>query len=152
RWAALAILGDDGPEASWVTFVPEPDFAGFLIHVSRLAPHTRHLLARPRASLAISEREQEGRDPFLAARVSIHAEAEVIARESADYPAAAGRYIGRLPESEPLFGFGDFVLFRLRPARARFVAGFGRIFTLDAAGLRRAAVSGPAADSPRSTS
>ncbi|NJM13164.1 MAG: hypothetical protein HC889_16020 [Synechococcaceae cyanobacterium SM1_2_3] len=71
RWAALASLGADGPEASWVAYAPEADFNGFLLHLSTLSAHTRNLLADPRASLAISEPERDGEDPQTLARVMI---------------------------------------------------------------------------------
>ena len=52
RWAALASLGVDGPEASWVAYAPEADFSGFLLHLSTLSAHTRNLLADPRVQQA----------------------------------------------------------------------------------------------------
>jgi putative heme iron utilization protein len=63
RWAALATQGPEGPEASWVAYVPEADFDGFLLHLSTLAAHTRNLLADPRVGLAISEPERDSEDP-----------------------------------------------------------------------------------------
>ena len=72
RWAALGTLDDKGaPSLSFVAYVPEPDFGGFLIHVSRLAGHTQSLLARPRAALGISDPDSGQDDPQLLARHSI---------------------------------------------------------------------------------
>jgi len=45
----------------------------------------------------------------------------------------------RFPDSSLLFGFGDFLLFRLVPREARFVAGFARAYTIDAEELKKAA-------------
>jgi len=42
-------LGADGPEASQVAYAVEGAFDGFLLHLSQLAAHTKHLLAEPRA-------------------------------------------------------------------------------------------------------
>lgn len=140
RWAALATEGDQGPEASWVAYVPENDFSGFLLHLSRLSAHTRNLLRDPRACLAISEREVNG-DPQTLARVTIQGRVEVVAKETEDYALSGRRYLERLPDSEHLFGFGDFMLFRLAPSRVRFIGGFARAYTLDAEGLRAAARS-----------
>lgn len=142
RWAALATQGPDGPEASWVAYVPEADCNGFLLHLSSLAAHTRHLLADPRAGLAISEAEQADADPQTLARVMIHGRVAVLAKDSADYQAAALRYQDRLPDSIPRFDFSDFQLLRLTPTRIRFVGGFARAYTLDAAALRAAAQDG----------
>ena len=141
RWAALATQGEEGPEISWVAYVAEIDFSSFLLHLSRLAPHTRNLLRDPRTCLAISEQEQEGGDPQLLARVMIQGHVDVIDRETAAYAEAARRYQERLPDSASWFGFGDFVLFRLMPERVRFVSGFAQSYTLDVEGLQRAALA-----------
>ncbi|MGB5065009.1 MAG: pyridoxamine 5'-phosphate oxidase family protein, partial [Candidatus Competibacter sp.] len=78
RWAALATQGPDGSEASWVAYVPEPDFSGFLLHLSTLSAHTRNLLADPRAGLAISEPERDGEDPQTLARVTVQGAVAII--------------------------------------------------------------------------
>ena len=139
RWAALASLGADGPEASWVAYAPEADCSGFLLHLSTLSAHTRNLLADLRTSLAISEPERDGEDPQTLARVMIQGQVAVIAKDSADYPAAALCYQQRLPDSTPRFEFSDFLLLRLIPTQARFVGGFARAYQMDAAALQSAA-------------
>lgn len=139
HWAALATQGPEGPEASWVAYVPEADFGGFLLHLSTLASHTRHLLADPRAGLAISEPERAGEDPQTLARIMIQGKIAILPKGSLDYREASRRYQAQLPGSVPRFEFGDFLLLRLIPSRARFVGGFARAYTLDAATLRVAA-------------
>lgn len=139
RWAALATQGPDGPEASWVAYVPEADFSSFLLHLSTLSSHTRNLLANPHAGLAISEPEQEGVDPQTLARVMLQGEVAMIAKDSAAYQEAARRYQERLPDATLRFEFGDFLLLRLTPTRIHFVGGFARAYTLDDIGLRAAA-------------
>ncbi|HYQ92249.1 MAG TPA: pyridoxamine 5'-phosphate oxidase family protein [Candidatus Competibacteraceae bacterium] len=140
RWAALASQGADGPEASWVACAVAPDFTFFLLHLSRLAAHTRNLVQDPRASLALSEREREGEDPQLLVRVMLKGRAEVIPRHHPDYTVAAQLYQKQLPASVPLFEFEDFLLFRFVSIQARFVGGFARARTLDAAALRQVAM------------
>lgn len=138
HWAALATQGPEGPEASWVAYVPEADFGGFLLHLSTLAAHTRNLLADPRAGLAISEPERDGEDPQTLARVMIQGRIVVLSRNSEDYQEASRRYQEQLPGSASRFEFGDFLLLRLTPARIRFVGGFARAYTLDDIALRAA--------------
>jgi hypothetical protein len=140
RWAALATQGGEGPEASWVAYVAEEDFSGILLHLSRLAAHTRNVLANPRAGLAISEREQAARDPQELARVMIQGSVAVLTPETTAYRIAANRYLQRLPQAQRLFTFSDFLLLRLIPTRARFVGGFARAYTLDAGQLQEAAI------------
>ena len=139
RWAALASQGETGPEASWVAYAPEAHFSGFLLHLSQLAAHTRNLLHDPRACLAISEQERPGEDPQLLVRVMIQGRVAPISPETSDYIQAGQCYRERLPDSEPLFAFRDFVFLRLTPSRIRLVTGFGHIYSLDPEVLQQAA-------------
>ena len=136
RWAALATLAEDGPLASMVAYVPEPGLGGFLLHLSRLAAHTRTLLQDARASWVITEMDSGEGDPQTLARVSIQGGVTVLSRDSEEFSVAHMAYIHRLPESGPLFGFSDFVLFRLRPVEARYIGGFARAYTLDGGQLQ----------------
>lgn len=143
RWAALATQGDGGPLASMVAYAYEPDFGGFLMHLSRLSLHTRNLLANPSASIAISEPDTaQVRDPQTLARVSIQGEAQPLRADSPGYATARALYEQRFPDSSLLFGFEDFVLLRLLPREARFVAGFARAYTVSGGELREASGRG----------
>ncbi len=73
------------------------------------------------------------------ARVSIQGEARPLQEDSRGYAEARALYEKRFSDSSPLFGFGDFLLFRLVPREARFVAGFARAYTVDAEELRETA-------------
>jgi len=141
RWAALATLAEDGPLASMVAYVPEPGLGGFLLHLSRLAAHTRNLLQDGRASLVITETDTGEGDPQTLARVSIQARVAVLSRDSEEFSAARAAYIHRLPEAELLFGFSDFVLFRLGPVEARYIGGFARAYTLSGGQLQKIATN-----------
>jgi len=123
-----------------VAYACEPDLAGFLLHLSRLSTHTRNLLASPTASIAISEPDTaQVHNPQTLARVSIQCEARPLREDSPGYAEAKALYEKRFPDSSPLFGFDDFLLFRLVPREARFVAGFARAYTVGAEELKEAA-------------
>lgn len=139
RWAALATLSEEGPLASMVAYVPEPGFGGFLLHLSRLAAHTRNLLHDARASLVITQPDSGEGDPQTLARASIQGRVTVLSRDSEAFATARAAYVHRLPESEPLFGFGDFMLFRLQPTEVRYVGGFARAYTLSGGQLQKMA-------------
>lgn len=140
RWASLATTNADGqPSASMVAYAVEPDFKGVLLHLSRLAEHTGNLLERPMAALAISEPDPGTGDPQQLARVSLQGPVETVGRESRGFAAARDIYLARLPTAAPLFDFPDFVLFRLRSEKARFVGGFARAHSYGAADLQRLA-------------
>ncbi len=142
RWAALATLREDGvPYVSYVAYVAEPDYSGCFLHLSRLAPHTHYLLSGGRVSLGISAPDDGTGDPQLLPRVTLTGTIETLARDTPAYAAARALYLARLPEAERLFGFGDFVLFRVRVTAARYVGGFARAATLSDEELRRVAQS-----------
>ncbi len=139
RVAALGTLREDSPFASMVAYAAEPDFGGLLLHLSRLAPHTKHLLAHPLAALLIHERDDNRDDPQTLARITLVGAATPIAAESAAFAAARACYLARLPAAAPLFDFPDFALFRFVPSEARYIGGFARAYTLTLEHLRQAA-------------
>jgi len=138
RWAALATARDNEPLATWVAVVPEDDLGGFVLHLSRLALHTRYLETNPRASLAFTEPDRGAGDPQELARVSLQGHVETVARDSAGYAAARERYLARFPTAAQTFELGDFALMRFVTASARYVPGFGRVHRLGPAELRTA--------------
>ncbi len=136
RWGALASIGDDGlPLASSVAYALAPDARGFLLHLSRLAEHTRNLLKRPQASLVISLPDHGDGDPQTLARVSVQGQVERLQPDQTEYAQARGAYVARLPDADQRFGFSDFELFLFAPSRGHFVGGFARAFPLDADGV-----------------
>lgn len=139
RWGALATLDSGAPLASMVAYAPEPDLSGLLLFLSGLSVHTQNLLADPRASLAVSEPDSGTGDPQTLPRVSLQGAAAVIARESAGFGPAWARYVERFPDAAPRLDLGDFQLFRLTPAEARYVGGFARATRLSGEDLREAA-------------
>ena len=124
RSGALATLmpstGD--PYCSLVNVATAPDGAPLLL-ISRLAVHTKNILADPRVSLMLDERKAG--DPLEGARVMLMGTAAVT-----DDPQARRRYLARQPEAEMFAGFGDFAVYRIALKGAHLVAGFGRIVDL----------------------
>ena len=131
RWATLATVSESMPFASQVAFVCEPGFDSCLLHLSRLAAHTRNLLTDGNASLSIGEPDDGREDPQTLARISLQCRAEPISRDdTAKWTAAQRLYLQRLPAARRTFGFADFVLFRLQVRSARYVGGFADAHTL----------------------
>jgi heme oxygenase (biliverdin-IX-beta and delta-forming) len=124
RSGALATLmpASGDPYCSLVNVATAADGAPLLL-ISRLAVHTKNILADPRVSLMIDERK-EG-DPLQGARVMLMGTAAVT-----DDPQARQRYLTRQPEAEMFAGFGDFAFYRIALKGAHLVAGFGRIVDL----------------------
>ncbi|MEI7769701.1 MAG: pyridoxamine 5'-phosphate oxidase family protein [Chloroflexales bacterium] len=136
RQAALGTLVDGSPFLSMVLYAierREGAAPAILIHVSRLAPHTRQLLADPRASLMVMQPDVDADDPQALPRVTFQVTAGVIHVDGQDFATARASYLDRLPQQEYLFGFPDFLLVRLSPSQARYVGGFASAFSLNAA-------------------
>jgi putative heme iron utilization protein len=127
RQGALATLmpGSGDPYCSLVNVASHCDGSPILL-ISRLALHTRNILADPRVSLMLDERA-EG-DPLEGARIMLAGKAEQ--DDGADRGVLRRRYLNAHPSSEAFVSFEDFSFFRIRPATAHLVAGFGRIVDL----------------------
>jgi putative heme iron utilization protein len=135
RWAAFATARDNLPLATWVALAPEDDLGGFLLHLSRLALHTRYLETNPRASLSFTEPDRGAGDPQELARVSLQGYIETIGRRADGYADARERYLARFPAAATTFELGDFALLRFVTETARYVPGFGRVHRLTVAEL-----------------
>jgi putative heme iron utilization protein len=131
-WVALASCDEAGaPQASMVAVAPARDDQGLLLHLSKLAAHTRNLLRDPKASVVLSEPYHPSSDPQQLARVSFEGEVKPLTPESEGYAQSRQAYLARLPDAEPLFSFADFGLFLLIPSKGRFVGGFGRALSFE---------------------
>ena len=142
RQGALGTLHNGAPFVSMVAYAPEPSFGGYLLHLSRLSPHTRHLLEAPAAALLIAERDDDRDDVQTLARITLMGDARPIDLADPAYPTARDCYLARLPAAELLFTFPDFLLFRMAPREARYIGGFARAYTLTPEHLRQAAELG----------
>jgi len=127
RQGALATLmaGSGDPYCSLVSTASHPDGSPILL-ISRLAVHTRNLLADSRVSLMLDERA-EG-DPLEGARIMLAGRAAEAGPDEADV--LRRRYLNAHPSAEAFAGFKDFSFFRIIPTGAHLVAGFGRIVDL----------------------
>jgi heme iron utilization protein len=127
RQGALATLmaGSGDPYCSLVNVASHPDGSPILL-ISRLALHTKNLLADPRVSLMLDERA-EG-DPLEGSRIMLAGRAEEASGEGAAI--LRRRYLNAHPSAEAFVEFKDFSLFRIIPSGAHLVAGFGRIVDL----------------------
>ena len=124
RSGALATLmaGAGDPYCSLVNVATAFDGSPILL-ISRLAIHTKNILADARVSLMLDERK-EG-DPLQGARVMLMGRAEQT--NDADI---RRRYLARQPEAYMFADFPDFAFYRIALGGAHLVAGFGRIVDL----------------------
>jgi hypothetical protein len=127
RQGALATLmaGSGDPYCSLLNVASHADGSPILL-ISRLALHTRNILADSRVSLMLDERA-EG-DPLEGARIMVAGRAEETTGDDAGI--LRQRYLNAHPSAEAFVNFKDFSFFRIRPSGAHLVAGFGRIVDL----------------------
>lgn len=134
--AALATLHRERPAVSMVPFALLPGGEGFVIHVSRLATHTRDMLDHPEVALLITASPESGASPLALPRLSVQGQARPCPADAARHEAARRAYLAKLPEAEPLLAFSDFSFFVVEPESLRFVAGFGQAMAFKADRLR----------------
>jgi heme iron utilization protein len=126
RQGALATLmaGSGDPYCSLVNVASCSDGSPILL-ISRLAVHTRNLLADARVSLMLDERV-EG-DPLEGSRIMLSGHVEEV---TSGEDIVRRRYLNAHPAAEAFVDFKDFSFFRIRPTGTHLVAGFGRILDL----------------------
>jgi putative heme iron utilization protein len=127
RQGALATLMAKGgaPYCSLVNVASDVDGAPILL-ISRLAVHTRNILADPRVSLMLDERAAG--DPLEGARIMVAGEAHE--KTGDELSGLRRRYLNAHPDAENFADFPDFGFFRVRIDGVHLVAGFGRIVDL----------------------
>jgi putative heme iron utilization protein len=128
RQGALATLmaGSGDPYCSLVNVASHPDGSPILL-LSRLAVHTKNILADARVSLMLDERA-EG-DPLEGARIMLAGRAEEASGAAAEI--LRRRYLNAHPSADAFVEFKDFAFFRIIPSGTHLVAGFGRIVDLN---------------------
>jgi hypothetical protein len=126
----VADLGAAAPYASLVRVAP--DWAGRpLLLLSDLAQHTRNAAGDARVCLLLTDPAART-EPLAGSRASVLGR---LAR--ADTDALRARYLRYHPEAERYAALADFRLYRLEPAAAHLVGGFGRIAWCEGAGALR---------------
>jgi putative heme iron utilization protein len=127
--AALGTLHQGAPFVSMVPFAVARD-GSLILHVSRLAAHTRDMVNNSEVSLLIAELESSGKMPQALARVTFQGRAQMLERDSQKHIDAREVYLSRFPDAASLFEFSDFNIFIIKPVSARVIAGFGQAVTI----------------------
>ena len=107
-----------------------------MLCLSTLAEHGRNVTRDPRASLVIGEPDVTG-DPLDSGRVTLAGHLEQPQDE--ELVTAQAAYKQASPASGLYGGFGDFTYYVLRIERVRWVGGYGRMDSTDAAAYHAAA-------------
>jgi putative heme iron utilization protein len=131
RSLQLSTVGPDGiPHCGYTPYLYRAP-SSFYIFVSKLAPHTRHLLTNGTVAIMIIADEQSTSQIFARARVSYFCDAKGIAPDSPDFTLVLDDYQQRHGKMAGMLRqLPDFVLFQLQPRSGQFVMGFGKAYTL----------------------
>lgn len=127
---ALGTLRGGEPFVSMCPYALLPAGQGLVVHVSRLATHTRDMLEHPGVSVLVTDRRSPEVPPQAVARATLEASAEPCAEGDPRYAAARAAYLARFPDTEFMFGFADFTLFVIVPRALRFVGGFAQAWSI----------------------
>lgn len=127
--AALGTVRRDEPFVSMVPYALLAD-GSFVVHVSRLATHTRDMEEHPAVSVMVTAHRQPDVPAQAVPRATLQAQARVLPPEDGAYAAARAAYLARFPDTGFMFDFADFRLFVLAPRAVRFVAGFAQAGSL----------------------
>jgi putative heme iron utilization protein len=132
----VASLSADGaPWGSVVTYGALADGAPVLL-VSLMAEHTRNLEADARASLVVAEPPND-ENPLDRGRVTLAGRA--VQPTGEERVAARAAHLAAMPSAALYVDFDDFRLFVLEIERVRWVGGYGRMDSVDAAEYAAAA-------------
>ncbi|WP_170546363.1 HugZ family protein [Ruegeria arenilitoris] len=102
--------------------------------ISTLADHTRALHANPACALLIGEPGETG-DPLTHPRLTLHAEARFVARDSSEHGHLRARYLALRPKAKLYVDFTDFGFVRFEISEALLNGGFGKAWRLASADL-----------------
>ena len=135
--AALGTLHNGEPFVSMVPYALVPLGRGFVIHVSRLATHTKDMETHAGVSLLVMDERAPEVPPQALPRVTVQGQAQRCAPDSPLYAHAQQAYLARFPDSAQMFGFADFSLFVIEPRSLRVVGGFAQAWSVTGADYAR---------------
>ena len=137
RVLSLGVIVDAEPLVGVVPFLASLGRDALVIHVSRLARHSKGLSPGARFGAAIHAADTPENDPLRLLRVTL--EGTVEALPEAELPDTREQWLERFESAALTLPLGDFTFFRLVPEAGRLVAGFGRALNLDRQTFREAA-------------
>ena len=131
RFAAIAVIDPETGYPNSSRVLTATDGASQpVILVSRLAAHTKALLANPRCSLLFGEPGKG--DPLAWPRISLQCDALPVTADDPERAHLRIRFLRRHPKAALYVDFPDFLFLRLQPVSASLNGGFGRAYALTA--------------------
>lgn len=128
--AALAVLQPGSALPSVTRIALACDAEGQPVSlISTLAAHTQSLQVNPACALLIGEPGDKG-DPLTHPRLTLHAAARFVARDSDDHHALRAHYLALRPKARLYADFADFSFVRFQISDGLLNGGFGKAYRL----------------------
>jgi putative heme iron utilization protein len=124
RLLSVAVVVDGEPLAGVVPFLAAPGFGSLLVHVSRLARHTRGLETGAAWSGALQEPDTSELDALAVPRLILSGHVEEVAPGELETLGSA--WAERYPSAAMTLALGDFRFRRLAVESGRLIAGFAQ--------------------------
>lgn len=118
------------PFGSVTPYCLDADFIPNIL-ISSIAQHTKNIIANPKVSLLISERNDKTNKQALS-RLTYVGEAQKVT----DDEDIKKRYLSYFPAAADYFKTHSFSFYRINPVRLRFIGGFGKIYWIEKEGLK----------------
>ena len=97
RVLSLAVIVDGVPYAGLLPFVVLPEYAGVMVHASRLSKHTKGLGEGARAGVLLHEQYAPGKDALQIKRATFECVVRPIERKSEEWIEGRGWYLRAVP-------------------------------------------------------
>lgn len=141
RVLALSVKVGDEPTIGLLPFLAASDLQSLVVHVSKLARHTRGLVADAAFSALLHDPDREGADPMALARLTVRGTVELVDADERERVRAC--WAGRFSSAVLTLELGDFEFRRLRIEGGRLIRGFAQ-----ASGVRPETLAAAAALDP----
>lgn len=133
----MATVSEEGvPDASYAPYVHNKE--DYYVFISDLSIHTGNVAKTGQVSVLFIENEDNAQHLFARKRVTLQCETGEIGRGTEQYKNIMtlfndkfGKFMHLLEENQ------DFHLYRIRPLKAAYVAGFGRAFKIEGDDLQQ---------------
>ena len=135
RMLTIAVAADGIPYAGLLPYAFSQEPLGLVVHVSRLARHSRGLSDGAAFAAVIHRPDDGSADALQIERVSLQGTAHLLTRGTPGHGAARELYLKRFPHGAVTFGLGDFELYHLEPEAGRYVTGFAASVNLNPSNL-----------------
>jgi putative heme iron utilization protein len=132
RLIALGVVAEGEPIVGLLPYAVSDDRGSLVVQASRLARHSRGLVAGAAWSGMIHEPDSAEADPLQVPRLQLEGVVDPLRGDRPELKPAARAFLGRFPQAATTLRLPDFTLYRLEIRGGRLVLGFGRALNLTA--------------------